>query len=61
VKVFFTNLTFEGFTLRSQVKGINIEITLEIWKVVSTMKYAGVQVSKRNIGAVKNSNKVQYI
>jgi len=38
VKVFFTNLTFEGSILRSQVKGVDLEITLEIWKEIYRVK-----------------------
>jgi len=38
VKLFFTNFIFEGFTMRYQVKDIDIKITPENLKVFSNMK-----------------------
>jgi len=31
IKVFYTNLTFEGVVLKSQVKVVDIEVTSHVW------------------------------
>jgi len=57
---FFTNLTFEGFILKSQVKGVDLKRTLEMGKEISRLKYEGLKVCKGNTCAIENFNKVQY-
>ena len=50
IRVFYTNLKFEGNNLVSHVKGLDIEITHEVWAVV-----AGLRLTKsRLIGYVSS-------
>ena len=60
IKVFFTNLSFEGSTLKTQVKGVEIEITPTVWKNVAGLKDEGVKVTKGYTSDVEEFNKVQY-
>jgi len=60
IRVFYTNLKFEGNNLVSHVKGVDIEITHEVWAVVTGLKYAGLRINKGNIGVVEDFNKIQY-
>jgi len=46
IKAFFTNWSSEGSNLHSQVKGVDIEMTIEVWKTISGLKYASVQLGK---------------
>jgi len=57
--VFYTNLKFEGY-LVSHVKGVDIEITHEVWAAVTSLKYVGLRINKGNIGVVEDFNKIQY-
>jgi len=41
MKVFYTNLQFNGDNLNSHVKGVDIEITHEVWTVVTRLKDIG--------------------
>ena len=41
VNVFYTNLQFKGDTLLSRVKGVDLEITNEVWIVVTGLKFSG--------------------
>jgi len=58
--VFYTNLKFEGNNLVSHVKGVDMEITHDVWTIVAGMKYAGLRINKGNLGVVEDFNKVQY-
>jgi len=60
VWVFYTNLKFEGNILVSHVKGVDMEITHDVWAAVTGLQYAGLRINKGNIGVVENFNKVQY-
>ena len=60
IRVFYTNLKFEGNNLVSHVKGVNMEITYDVWIVVAGLKYVGLRIKKGNLGVVEDFNKVQY-
>ena len=40
IRVFYTNLKFEGNNLVSHVKGVDMEITYDVWTAVAGLKYA---------------------
>jgi len=54
VKVFYTNITFEGRKMSSHVKGVDMEITL------TGLKYSREKVDKGNTNALEDFNKMQY-
>jgi len=60
IRVFYPNLKFEGNNLVSHVKGVDMEITHDVWIAVAGMKYAGLRINKGNLGVVEDFNKVQY-
>jgi len=60
IRVFYTNLKFEGNKLVSHVKGVDMEITYDVWTAVAGLKYSGLRINKGNLGAVEDFNKVQY-
>ena len=60
VRVFYTNLKFEGNNLVSHVKGVEMEITHEVWTVVAGLKFSGLRINKGNLGVVEDFNKIQY-
>jgi len=60
IRVFYTNLKFEGNNLVSHVKGVDMEITHDVWTVVAGLKYTGLRINKGNLGVVEDFNKVQY-
>jgi len=60
VKVFYTNLHIDGENLCSHVKGIDMEITLDVCSAVTGLKYVGLRINKGNIGVVEEFNKMQY-
>ena len=60
IRVFYTNLKFEGNNLVSHVKGVDVEITHDVWAAVIGLKYAGLRTNKGNLGVVEDFNKVQY-
>jgi len=60
IRVFYTNVKFNGNNLVSDVKGVDMEITHEVWTVVTSLKYVGLRINKRNIGVVEDFNKIQY-
>jgi len=41
ILVFYTNLKFEGNNLVSHVKGVDMEITHDVWAIVTSLKYLG--------------------
>jgi len=43
VKVFYTNLQFNGNNLCSHVKGVDIEITHKVWTAITRLKYTGLR------------------
>ena len=60
VKVFYTNLQFNGDNLSSHVKGVGIEITHEVWTAITWLKYTGLRINKGNLGVVEEFNKTQF-
>ena len=40
IRVFYTNLKFEGNNLVSHVKGVDMEITYDVWTAVAGLKYS---------------------
>ena len=60
IKVFYTNLQFVGNNLVSHVKGVDMEITHEVWTAITGSKYAGLRINKGNIGVVEEFNKIQF-
>ena len=60
IRVFYTNLKFEGNNLVSHVKGVDMENTHDVWAAVTGLKYVGLRINKENIGVVENFNKIQY-
>jgi len=60
IRVFYTNLKFEGNNLVSHVKGVDMEITYDVWTAVAGLKYYGLRINKGNLRVVKDFNKVQY-
>ena len=59
-RVFYTNLKFEGNNLVSHVKGVDMEITHEVWAAVAGLKYSGLRINKGNLGVVEDFYKIQY-
>ena len=60
VRVFYTNLKFEGNNLVSHVKDVEMEITHEVWAAVAGLKFSGLRINKGNLGVVEDFNKIQY-
>jgi len=60
VRVFYTNLQFVGNNLVSHVKGVDMEITHEVWTAITGLKYEGLRINKENIGVVEEFNKIQF-
>ena len=60
VRVFYTNLKFEGNNLVSHVKGVEMEITHEVWAAVAGLKFSGLRINKGNLGVVEDFNKIQF-
>jgi len=49
IRVFYTNLKFEANNLVSHVKGVDMEITHDVWAAVTRLKYAGLRINKGNL------------
>jgi len=60
IRVFYTNLKFEGNNLVSHVKDVDMEIAHDVWVVVTGLKYDGLRINKGNLGVVEDFNKVRY-
>ena len=60
VKVFYTNLQFNGDSLVSHVKGVDMVITNDVWAAVDGLKFSGVKINRGNLGVVKEFNKMQF-
>jgi len=60
VRVFYTNLQVVGNNICSHVKGVNMEITQEVWTAITGLKDAGLRINKGNIGVVDEFNKMQF-
>jgi len=46
VKLFYTNLQFNGDILISHLKGVDIEITNEVWTAITGLKFSGLRINK---------------
>jgi len=53
VKVFYTNLQFNGDTLNSHVKGVDIVITNDGWAAITGLKFYGERINKGNLGVIE--------
>jgi len=60
VKVFYTNLSFDGNSLVSHVKGVDMIITNEVWSTMIGLKSSGLRINRGNLGVVENFNKIQF-
>jgi len=60
IRLFYTNLKFEGNNLVSHVKGVDMKITHDVWAAVTGLKYASLRINRGNLGVVEDFNKVQY-
>ena len=60
VREFYTNLKFEGNNLVPHVKGVEMEITHEVWTVVAGLEFSGLRINKGNLGVVEDFSKIQY-
>jgi len=60
VKVFYINLQFDGNSVISHVKGVDMVITNEVWTVVIGLKYYGLRINRGNLGIVEEFNKMQF-
>jgi len=60
VKVFYTNLQFNGDSLVSHVKSVDKVITNDVWIVVTGLKFSGLRINRGNLGVVEEFNKMQF-
>jgi len=58
--IFYTNLQFNGDSLVSYVKGVDMVIINDVWTVVTTLKYSGLRLNRGNLGIVEEFNKMQF-
>ena len=58
IRVFYTNLKFEWNNIISHVKGVDMEITYDVWIAVAGLKYFVLRINKGNLGVVEDFNKV---
>jgi len=59
-RVFYTNLKIVGDNLCSHVKGIDIEITHDVWTAITGLKYVRLKINKGHISVVEEFNEMQY-
>ena len=60
VKVFFTNLKVKEDKSESRVKEVTMKITPSIWMTVVWLKCEGLKISKGNIEALADYNKISF-
>jgi len=60
VKVFLTNLWIDDGVVYSQVKGVDMAITDEVWLSVAGLRDAGTIVSRANVADLGGFDKVQF-
>jgi len=57
----FSIQTFNnGDNLCSHVKGVDIDITHEVWTAITGLRYTGLRINKSNLGVVEEFNKMQF-
>jgi len=59
VKVFLTNMWIDEGVIYSQVKGVDMAITDEVWLSVASLRDAGTIVSRANVADLGGFDKVQ--
>jgi len=47
VRVFYTNFHIIGDKICSHVKGVDMEITQEVWTTITGLKHAGLRIKKK--------------
>jgi len=57
VKVFYTNLTFDGKNMNSHVKGVDMVITPKEWFAITRLRHEGQQIKRK---AWEDFNKTQF-
>jgi len=60
VKVFCTNLQFNGDSFVSHVKGVDMVIAKDVWTAVIGLKYYAQRINRGNLGIVEEFNKMQF-
>jgi len=60
VKVFYTNLHFNGDSLISHVKGVEMVITNDVWAAVAGLKSSVPRINRVNLGIVEEFNKMLF-
>jgi len=60
VRVFYTNFQIIGDKICSHVKGVDMELTKEVWAAITDLKHAGLRINKGNIGVVDEFNNMQF-
>jgi len=60
VKVFYTNLSFDGDSFVSHVKGVDMVITSEVWSAVTGLKSYGLRINKETLELWKISTKSSF-
>ena len=60
VKVFYTNLHFNGDSFVSHVKGVEMVITSDLWAVMTGLKSSRLRINRGNLGVVEEFNKIQF-
>jgi len=60
VKVFLTNMWIDEGVIYSQVKGVDMAITDEVWLSVAGLRDAGTIVSRANVADLGGFDKVQF-
>jgi len=60
MNVFYTNLQFNGDSLISHVKGVEMVITNEVWATVAGLKLSELRINRGNLGIVEEFNKMQF-
>jgi len=58
VKVVNTNLQFNGDSLVSHVKGVEMVIKNDVWAIVAGLKFSGLRINRGNLGIVEEFNKM---
>jgi len=60
VKVFYTNLHFDGDSLVTHVKCVDMIIKSEVWSAMTGLKSSGLRINRGNFGVVEDFNKIQF-
>jgi len=55
VKVFYTNLTFDGKNMSNHVKGVNMLITPKEWFAITRVRHEGQQIERKALEDFKKT------